>query len=245
MDHQFLRSDRLGLIHPATDVHTLGITSIEHLLQDCGYKAIVADMKICEALDRLEADESGDILQRWIHEANISFLGVSYRLDPEQGVRMLLSLVRTLRQRHLLSRDGGRLKGLFFAGLPDTCQKVKSEVPEIKGVFFGDESPTEVLAILGIPPAFLPQSFLQGLTYDEDRLAFGKELIAKGDYLGFKPPERSGYKSFGTERDSAISRCLYAIQRGQPPLFRAHAGPYLANRREAVDLFLNWARQRR
>lgn len=243
MNHQFSRSDRLGLIHPATDVHILGITSIKHLLQDCGYKAIVADTKICEALDRLEISESGDILQQWIHEERISFLGISYRLDPEQGVRMLLSLVRTLRQRHLLSRDGGVLKGLFFAGLPSTCQKVRSEIPEITGVFSGDESPTEALSILSIPPVVLPQSFLQGLTYDENRFSFGKELIAKGDYLGFKPPERSAYIGFGTERDSAISRCFDAIQRGQPPLFRAHAGPYLSNRREAVDLFLDWTRQ--
>lgn len=243
MQHQFLRSDRLGLIHPATDVHTLGITSIEQLLRECGYQAVVAETKICEALDMPEVKENGDTLQRWIGEANITHLGVSYRLDPEQGVRMILSLVRALRERHLFSRDGGKLKGLFFAGLPGTCQRVKSEVPEITGVFSGDESPTEVLTILGIPPAVLPQSFVQGLTYDENRLSFGRELIRKGDYLGFKPPERSGYQGFGTERDSAIARCQYAIQRGQPPLFRAHAGPYLANRREAVELFLEWARQ--
>jgi hypothetical protein len=243
MEYPILRSDRLGLIHPAADVHTLGITSIEHLLKDCGYPVFTADMTTCKALDAPEIRENGDILQRWLRETNITHLGISYRLDPEQGVRMVLSLVRVLRERHLLIQDGGKIKGLFFAGLPGTCQKVKSEVPEITGVFSGDESPAEALAILGISSTVLPRSFVKGLTYDEDRLAFGRDLIVKGHYLGFKPPDRSGYNGFGTERDSVISRSRYAIQKGQPPVFRAHAGPYLANRKEAVDLFLEWTRQ--
>jgi hypothetical protein len=242
MNYPFHRNERLGLIHPASDVHTLGITSIQHLLKDCSYQAVVADIKTCRALDMPDVLGNGNILQKWIHEANLSYLGISYRLDPEQGVRMLLSLYRLLRKRQLLSRDGGKLKGLFFAGLPGTCQKVKSEIPEILGVFNGDESPAEALAILGIPSTVLPKSFIQGLTYDENRLSFGKELIAKGDYLGFKPPDRTGYKDFGTEKDSVITRCRHAIQKGQPPLFRAHAGPYLPNRKEAVDLFLEWSR---
>jgi hypothetical protein len=237
------RSDRLGLLHPASDVHTLGIISIQRLLKECGYQAVVADMKICRALDIPEVPENGDILQRWIHEENISHLGVSYRLDPEQGVRVLLSLFRLLQRRHLFSRDGGKLKGLFFAGLPDTCQKVQSEIPEISGVFAGDETPAEALAILRVPSTVLPQSFIKGLAYDENRLSFGKELITKGDYLGFKPPDRSGYKGFGSEQDSVITRCSYATRKGQPPLFRAHAGPYLPNRKEAIDLFLEWARR--
>ncbi len=243
MKNQFLRSDRLGLIHPAGDVHTLGITSIEQLLKDCGYRTAAADMKTCQALDMPEDRENGDILQQWLLKTNISQLGVSYRLDPEQGVRMLSSFVKTLRERNLLSRDGGKIKGIFFAGLPDTCRKVKAEVPEITGVFLGDETPTEALAILGIPATVLPQSLIQGLAYDDNRLSFGKALISKGDYLGFKPPDRSGYKGFGSAQDSVIARCYHALQHGQPPLFRAHAGPYLLNRKEAVDLFLEWTRR--
>jgi hypothetical protein len=242
MAHPFLRSDRLGLIHPATDVHTLGITSIEYLLKECGYKTVIADMKTCRALDTPQVRENRDILQQWIHEANITYLGISYRLDPEQGVRMVSFLVKILRERHLLIQNGGKIKGIFFAGLPGTCEKVKAEIPEITGVFKGDESPTEALAVLGIPSTVLPQGLVQGLTYDEARISFGKDLISKGDYLGFKIPDRSGYKGFGSEKDSVISRCQHAILRGQPPLFRAHAGPYLANRKEAVDLFLEWAR---
>lgn len=243
MDCPFRRSDRLGLIHPATDVHTLGITSIADLLKDCGYQTIIADTKTCEALDTPEDCGNGNILQQWINQEEISHLGVSYRLDPEQGVRMLLSLVRTLRERRLLSQDGGNLRELFFAGLPITCQKVQSVIPEITGVFHGDESPTETLAILGIPSTVLPRSLVQGLIYDDNRLSFGKSVIAKGDYLAFRPADRSGYRGFGSERDSVISRCHYAIRRGQPPLFRAHAGPYLADRQAAVDLFLEWTRR--
>lgn len=243
MEYPFRHSDRLGLIHPASDVHTLGITSIGHLLKECGYTVITADMNTCRALDMPEVAENAGILQRWLREAHISYLGVSYRLDPEQGVRMMFSLIRVLKARRLFSRDGGMLKGIFFAGLPATCRRVKAEIPEVSGVFQGDESPVEAPEILGIPPSVLPRNITDGLAYDNNRLSFGKDLIKKGDYLGYRPPDRSGYKGFGTAHDSVIARSRYAISRGQPPLFRAHAGPYLANRKEAVELFLDWARR--
>ncbi len=117
MEYPFLRSDRLGLIHPAADVHTLGIIAIENLLQDCGYQAVEAGMKICRALDMPEARENADVLQQWIRAADISWLGISYRLDPGQGVRMVSSFVKMLRERRLFIRDGGKIKGLFFAGV--------------------------------------------------------------------------------------------------------------------------------
>jgi hypothetical protein len=78
---------------------------------------------------------------------------------------------------------------------------------------------------------------------DEFRLRFGRELVESGKYLQAQPPDRSGYPQFGTARDTVLARIRHAQQHQQPPLMRAHVGPYLPDREVAVRLFLDWTRQ--
>ncbi|MCX7044285.1 MAG: cobalamin-binding protein [Candidatus Sumerlaeota bacterium] len=243
MKNTLSKDDRFGFARPALDAHTLGISSISQILADCGYHSVIADAGICKACEAPLAAANGAVIEQWIREARITLLGFSYRLDPAQGVGVFAQLMRILAQKRLLSWERGPIRAVFFAGLPETCDKVQREIPEVAGVFRGDETPAEALNILGVHATSQPQELAQSLRYDEDRLAFGKELIRKGDYLGARPVDRSGYNEFGTRADTVVARLRHSRQNRLPPLMRAHVGPYLADRSEAVRLFLSWTRQ--
>ena len=52
------KADRFGLVRPAVDAHTLGISSVGQLLQDCGYASVTADAATCEACGRPDDPEA-------------------------------------------------------------------------------------------------------------------------------------------------------------------------------------------
>jgi hypothetical protein len=234
------KADRFGLVRPAVDAHTLGISSVEQILTDCGYPCIVADAATCEAFGAPQDISNMAIISFWLRENRITHLGFSYRLDPDDGAALFAHLVSQLKGARLLAEQGGPLKGIFFAGLPKACQLVKARCPDVAGVFCGDETPVETLRILGIPPTAVPRDLAQGVAYDEDRLAFGRDLIRKGEYLATMPLDRSGYEGFGTRRDTLEARIRHGQERHLPPLMRAHVGPFLPDRMKAVRLFFEW-----
>ncbi len=243
MPERITASDVIGLVRPDVDAHVLGIQSVMELLRECGVACASADATVCRAFGRPEAPESRSVIEGWARNQRVSVLGFSYRLDPGEGVRLLAGVVRLLRAANLLQERGGPIKALYFAGLPAACAAVRREFPDVAGVFCGDETPSETLRILGISPRRLPAALTESLVYDEDRLAFGRELIRKGDYRGIVLPDRSGYPEFGTTRDRLTLRLEHARRRRQLPLTRAHMGPYLPDRAEAVKLFLDWTRR--
>jgi hypothetical protein len=213
------------------------------LLCYCGYKTVVADAIVCEAIGCPEDERSIAIIDRWVRQNRLTILGVSYRLDPADGEQLIGRLIERLKRRGLLSAQGAPLKAMLFAGLPQTCQMVKTRHPEIAGVFQGDETPTETLRILGINLSLAPRSLVESAGYDESRLAFGRDLIRSGRHLAVKPVNRAGYDAFGTDRDTVVARINHSMRQQQPPLMRVHIGPYLPDRRQAVQLFLDWTRQ--
>jgi len=235
--------DRFGLVRPALDAHTLGLSAVEQLLSDCGFGVVAAEPAVCAACGQPEAPNNPAVIEDWIRRQRITILGFSYRLDPEQGADTFARLVQQLQARQLLLSHGGLIKALYFAGLPKTCELVRRRVPEVTGCFCGDETPAETLAILSINPAFLPRDLLTGVTYDEARLAFGKDLVRKQEHLKVRPEGRGGYEGFGTEKDTLAARLRHSDQKQLGPLMRAHVGPYLPDRVEAVRLFLDWTQQ--
>lgn len=243
MSHTPTREDRFGFVHPVVDAHTLGISSLAQILSDCGFQSLLADAALCEAVGAPDHPENLDAIERWIRDNRITILGFSYRLDPEDGAAALGRLMSRLKTRRLLSNQGGAIKAIYFGGLPRTCELVRRDIPEVTGVFSGDETPAECLRLLGIDTLLLPDEIAAGASYDEDRLAFGRNLIQRGDYLGIKPVDRTGYQGFGTDQDTLVSRIQNSVQSGLPPLMRAHVGPYQPNRDSAVKLFLEWTRQ--
>jgi hypothetical protein len=232
-----------GLIHPAIDAHTLGISSVAQLLQDCGYPVVIADAFVCAAANHPSHLDNVEIVLDWIRRHGITRLGFSYRLDPAEGLERFGRLLYQLRTRHLFAEQGGPLRGIYFAGLPAACERVCREHGDLVETFDGDETPIETLRKLGVPASRIPAAMTAEVEYDEFRLRFGRELVESGKHLQVHPPDRSGYPQFGTARDTVLARIRHAEQHQQPPLMRAHVGPYLPDREAAVHLFLDWTRQ--
>lgn len=243
MSIKVTREDCFGLARPGVDALTLGISSVEQILKECGIRAVVADAAICDAFGVPEDARNMAAIQRWLRQHRITQLGFSYRLDPSDGASIFGRLVRQLRNSRLLEEQGGPIRGLFFAGLPETCELVRKEIPEVRGVFSGDETAAETLRTLGVAATALPAELSRGLIYDEDRLSFGRDLVRKGNYLAVTPLDRTGYDGFGTRRDTVVARIRHGVQRKLPPLMRAHVGPYLGDHAEAVKTFLGWSRE--
>ncbi len=238
--HSPTKADRFGLVRPAVEAHTLGISSVEQILQDCGYDVIVGDAAACEAFGRPEDARSLAAIEQWIRRNRVTVLGFSYRLDPAQGAALFERLVHRLKTRRLFCEQGGPLRAIYFAGLPAACDRVRTRVPEVAGVFRGDETPAETLEKLGIGVAAMPRSLVEGVGYDEARLSFGRDLVRKGDYRRIRPVDRRGCDGFGTARDTLVGRLEHGREHRLPPLMRAHVGPYHPDRAEALRLFLEW-----
>jgi hypothetical protein len=237
------RDDVFGLLHPSIDVHTLGIISFSQVLEQCAVRSWIADEELSHELEALSRGGGGRLLRAWIRNKGISLIGLSYRLDPQDALRTYAALRDFLTREKLMAKDGGTLRGIFFAGLPEACAAVLERFPDTDEVFVGDETPHETMRKLGIPEELMPVSMSEGLKYDSARMAFGESLIRSGSYLNLKPADRSGYKNFGLRGDRLTDRVAHSTALGQPPLTRVHAGPYLSDRREAVKLFLDWTKR--
>ena len=232
--------DRLALVHPAIDAHTLGLTAIAQLLSDCGIDVISAGAEINEAVGKGGEAESIRKLRDWLQINRISAIGFSYRLDPDDAMRLFTKFMSSLDLLHAYGSGG--VREVYFAGLPKACEMVERYFPRVVA-FRGDETPAETLEKFGVSTRLLPESSARGIAYDEARLAFGRELIRKGDYLAVEPVDRSGYHRYGQRGDNIAARIAHGTTRGLPPLMRAHVGPYLPHRKEAVQMFLDWTRE--
>lgn len=243
MTHPLRRDEIFGLIHPAVDAHTLGISSVGQLLEDCGYTVVIADAHVCAAANQPSHLDNIEIVLSWIRRYGITRLGFSYRLDPAEGAERFGRLMHQLRERRMFAEQGGPLRGIYFAGLPAACQRVEREYGDLVQTFDGDETPSETLRKLGVHASRLPSAMSTEVDYDEFRLRFGRELVESEKHLRVQPPDRSGYPEFGTAQDTVVARMKHAQTHGQPPLMRAHVGPYLPDREAAVRLFLDWTRE--
>lgn len=124
MKHNITPNDVFGFIKPQVDVHTMGIYTIANLLRDCGYKVIIADDEIGEAIEDLRKINNYGLLKKWILDNNISRIGFSYRLDPQEGCDYFMTLYEQLSSNNMLIEQGGPIQQISFAGLPDTCELV-------------------------------------------------------------------------------------------------------------------------
>ena len=243
MTANLTHDDIFGLVHPAVDVHTLGITAIAQLLEECGYRTAVADAAPCAAFNAAHDPRNAETIIRWIANTRVTVLGFSYRLDPIDGVECLGQLMHLLYARRLMARFGGPVKAVYFAGLPDACLLVRRRNLDVANVFLGDETPAETLEKLGISTHAVPREAMAGMAYDETRMAFGRELVRKDSWRSVKPNNPRAYPEFGSAHDSLIARLRHSAQASAGPLVRAHVGPYLPIRREAVALFLDWCKR--
>lgn len=232
---------RYGLVKSALDAHTLGMSSVAQLLEECGYTVLISDATIAGAVDKISDQKSFEIFKKWIIDNKITHVGFSYRLDPTQALESFLRLVRQIQDDiHLSVTKGGLIKEIYFAGLPESCNLVEKEFRGRFMTFVGDETPTETLQKLGVPEARIPRSIRESAVYDELRLAFGEKLIKEEKHLQVRPFPGYDYREYGTPKDHLITRLAYAQRLNQLPLTRAHVGPYLKDREKALALFSEW-----
>lgn len=232
-------NDRVGLFQPLLDAHSMGLVQAGRLLAECGYSVVSADRETREAIDA----SSVSALARWVRSNGLTALGFAYRLSPEDGLRFFSAFVDSLRGASLLAAQGGPVRGLFFAGLPDTCALVRERFPYVDAVFPGDETPAETLRLFGVPSSRIPASATAGLAYDDALLSFGRELVERGGYAAVRPADRSKSPRFGLRGERLADRIDYGKATGLPPLMRSHMGPYLPDRLQAMALFYDWTRR--
>jgi len=236
---------RYGLIKPALDAHTLGINSAAELLRECGYDVLIADDYIAEAMNDYKHEVRRRVVVEWIKEKNVNRLGLSYRLDQEDAVRMVGYLIEELKKARLFKFQDGQIEYIFFAGLPKACDEIEREFGGLVKTFVGGESARETLLKMGVPEQRIPSDIYEGSSYDEFLLEFGKEIIDSQDYLKFKPLDRSNYKEYGTREDTVVKRLEAKLTNHFHPLMRAHVGPYYSSlsRIESVNEFVSWCRE--
>lgn len=243
MDLPLLSEEVFGLTKTIIDVHTLGMSMISNLLKGCGYQVRIAPQEVMEAITYIRKVNNFSLLKKWIIENHISRLGFSYRLDPNDAKNYFCELYYQLKSNLLFVEEGGPLRRLFFAGLPDSCKLIEQELNQRILCFPGDETPYTSLTKLGVPLSKLPKDLNPENNYDRMRWEFAVRLITKGEYKNTRPFDHQGYTSYGTDQDSYIDRLEYAFKKKTLPLIRAHVGPYNPDRQEALKEFISWEKQ--
>jgi hypothetical protein len=233
-------NDVFGLVRPDIDAHTLGISTVGKLLENCGYRVVIGDASIATAITTINQINSISLFVAWIRIHGITRLGFSYRLDPKDAVVNFGRIYRQLQDHKMFVEQGGSLNTIYFAGLPLACKSVLQEYKRRVPVFLGDETQLDTLLKLGVPQYRIPTEITCSAQYDEDRMSFARDLIAAGNYTMQKPVVHSGYKHYGTSKDTLGARIGNKRMLGLPPLMRAHVGPYSPNYVEARKEFLNW-----
>jgi hypothetical protein len=236
-------SEVIGFVRPSVDAHTLGSSYAAKLLTEAGYRVVVSDKRIADAVNQITKPGAVSILSEWIRAEKITRLGLSYRLDPDDAVEVFGRLHHHLKDRRIYGASGSPLRRLYFAGLPAACARIEASYGDEVPVFRGDETPSETLTKLGVPALRIPLSISSLSTYDERRLDFGRELVATEGYRKILAEDRSGFSSFGTRREHLVDRLDYASARGQSPLMRVHVGPYQPDRAQALQQFQFWLRE--
>ena len=233
-----------GFIKPSLDAHTMGVNTAAELLRECGFEVLIADERISKAIGEYRHEASRRKVLDWILANNISHLGISYRLDKDDAVRMVGYLLEELKSSNLLSYQDGPIKHIYFAGLPVSCEAIEKEFGGLVKTYMGGESAQETLVKLGVPEDNIPSDIVQGSKYDESLLQFGKEIIDSQEYSKLTPIDRSGYDDFGSRRDTVVKRIDANLNKDFAPLMRAHVGPYssLATREENVREFISWVK---
>lgn len=238
-------NDIYAFIKPSLDAHTLGINAAAELLKDCGYKVIIGDDEISQAINDYNYEMNRKKIIDWIIREDINVIGLSYRLDKDDAINMVGYLVEELKKNDLLGYQGGQIKNILFGGLPESSQAIKEEFKGLVTTYIGGESAEESLKTMGVPEERIPKEILEGSKYDDTLLEFGKTIIDKGDYVNHRPIDRSSYSDYGTSRDTVVKRIDRNMTKEFIPLMRAHVGPYSSNatRMESVNEFMDWAKK--
>ena len=235
-------NDVFGFVKPLVDVHTMGIYSFANLLRDCGYRVVMAPDEVNEAVQDIKKINNYGLFKKWVTDNHLTRLGFSYRLDPQEGCDYFMSMLHHLKDDNQMAEQGGVLKQVFFAGLPDTCLLISGMTKGEILTFPGDETPAQSLTMIGVPTNRLPKELHEVNEYDRMRWDFAKDFISNERYKHISAPDHYGYSECGTDKDSYLLRLNYARNKHTLPIIRTHSGPYNPNRAEALKEYNSWCR---
>lgn len=238
------KSEVFAMMKTLMDAHTMGVHSSSALLRECGYTVLISTQKVEAALESIEAESSQKLIVDWIKENKITRIGFSYRLDPGTAVNILGRLVVLLRKERLYDCFESQVKNIHFAGLTPACEEIDKKYGGHIRTFRGGESAEETLLIMGIPEEEIPKRITEGCKYDKELMAFGRDIIKKGEYKRLKPLDRNKYNAYGTFNDTLTERLDHNFKGEFQPLIRAHSGPYSAKmtREQCLQEFNDWCR---
>lgn len=242
MERSLNNKEVFGFIKPSVDVHTMGVYSMINILRECNFKAIMANEEINSAVEDIRKVNNYSLVKHWIIDNNISILGFSYRLEPQDGCDYFMNLFHQLVADNMLAESGGPIKKIAFAGLPDTCKLINRMIPNDVILFEGDETPLESISKFGFSTHTIPASLIKEDEYDIFLNDFAKQIIQTEQWKKEPPQDHYGYPSCGTENDSFVARFKYAYSRNSLPIIRTHSGPYNPNRFEALKEYNAWCR---
>ncbi len=234
------RNDIFGLIRPDNDAHTLGISTVATLIEECGFKVTIGDALITAAVSKIQKPDNISLLCNWISKNKITRLGFSYRLEPADAQLSFGRVYHLLKQNNQFKEQGGSLIQIYFSGLPEACIRIQNEYRNQVPVFMGDETQMETAKKLGIPESDISRTISEGSKYDDDRLAFAREMIRSSEYNFLPPNQRFRYANYGTRKDTLAERIFNNRHPGYPPLIRVHAGPYNSDYTRAKKEFNSW-----
>lgn len=242
MRNQLQDNDVFGFVKPLVDVHTMGVYSFAALLRECGYRVVIAPDEVNEAVQDIRKINNYGLLKKWVFDNRLTRLGFSYRLDPQEGCDYFMSMLQHLKDDNQMEAQGGTLKQVFFAGLPDTCLLVRGKTNGEILTFPGDETPAMSLTMIGVPKSKLPKELHEVNEYDRMRWDFAKDYIASERYKKVMAQDHYGYPECGSDKDSYLLRLNYARGKHALPIIRTHSGPYNPNRDEALKEYNSWCR---
>lgn len=234
--------DSVALVKPGIDVHTLGLAAASDLLTKIGVENFISNKEISNKIEHIEQGSNLEDIDRWLRFNNIKHIGYSYRLSPDDGVYFFEKFYKALKKYKLLYEDGGYIKNIFFAGLPETAHKIKELFLDRIIIFTGDEDNVESLVKMGVDKRKIPKNISMKSKYDEERFNLAKSIITNEEYKLFNPIDRSEYKNYGTFIDTLIGRIKHSVNNDLPPLIRVHVGPYSSIEDEAKKEFNEWLR---
>ncbi len=231
---------RIGLLKTSVDVHTLGISVVKEILEECGIEVVLCDDKVAKAISTIKNENSFSYFKKWVFENSLDAIAFSYRLDSRDGVFFFTNLYNKIKESKLFRKDGGKINFIAFAGLPEACVEVTRKFGSRVVTFQGDETPKETILKFGIDISKAPLDLIREHEYDKVLLDYGNHVIEQGYYKFVGPEDRDSGKNFGTKKELVRDRIKNGREKGLAPLMRAHVGPYSPNRLEAIKDFKEW-----
>lgn len=243
MENKVCSNDVFGFVKTKVDVHTMGIYTMVNLLRDCGYKVVIAKDEIGEAVEKLQKLNNYSLFKSWIIINNVNRISFSYRMDPQDGCDYFMTMYELLKADNMFAEQGGPIREMSFAGLPDACDLVRHKTDNHVLIFPGNESPIVSLRMYGVPENVLPKSLRNDNPYDKMRWEFAKKLVESENWKLEPAQDHYGYKECGTDKDSYVARLNYAREKHSLPIIRTHSGPYNENRIEALKEYNSWCKE--